>query len=323
MNDGQLLALIDKYLSGEATDAEKEQLDQWYQQNAEDDAVWYTGSIGEDRLVEERMLSHLQNHVNSSKPKIFKFHTRFIQKAAAVVIGVSLIAGYFVVKQVKHTAGQATLSASAPVKFSENKFVMLPDSSTVLLHNGSSINYAVKGKVRELKLVGEAYFDIRHLANQPFVIYTGKIKTTVLGTAFNIKAYPGQNVTVSVSRGKVSVADEGNHAVTTLLPNQQAVYNTTTEKVDQTNVEARETITWAKQDMQFDGMPYSQLAERLSRRYGVEVKFKNPEIEKCLITGRFTGTESLNQVLNTLSDIVGSTYSIDGKTVLLDGKGCN
>jgi transmembrane sensor len=323
MDNGQLLALIEKYLSGEATDTEKEQLDQWYQQNADRDAVWYTSTLGEDKLVEERMLSHLQNHIKSSKPRVFKLNKGFIQRAAAVVIGVSFIAGYFVVKQVKHTANQVTLLASAPVIFSENKFVMLPDSSTVLLHTGSSISYAMKGKVRELKLMGEAYFDIKHLADHPFVIYTGKVKTTVLGTAFNIKAYPGQNITVSVSRGKVSVADEKNHAVTTLLPNQQVVYNTTAQKVDQTNVEARETITWAKQDMQFDGMPYSQLAERLSRRYGVDVKFKNPEIEKCLITGRFTGTESLNKVLQTLSDIMGSTYSIDGKTVLLDGKGCN
>jgi transmembrane sensor len=323
MEDGQLIALIDKYLSGEATDAEKEQLDQWYQKNGDNDAVWYTDTIGEDRLVEKRMLSRLQNHVNSTKPQVFRFNTNFIQKAAAVFIGVSLIAGYFVVQKSRHTSSPITLSASAPVKFSENKFVMLPDSSTVLLHTGSSISYDLKGNVRELKLIGEAYFDIKHQANHPFVIYTGKVKTTVLGTAFNIKAYPGQNITVSVSRGKVSVADEENHAVTTLLPNQQVVYNTTAEKVDQTNVEAKETITWAKQDMQFDGMPYSQLAERLSRRYGVDVKFKNPEIEKCLITGRFTGTESLDKVLQTLSDIVGSTYSIDGKTVLLDGKGCN
>jgi transmembrane sensor len=323
MEEGQLLALIDKYLSGEATDAEKERLDQWYQQNAEKDAIWYTDSIGEEKLVEERILSHLQNHINATKSKVFKFNTRLIQKAAAVFIGVSLIAGYFVIQKSKHASASTRLSASAPVKFSENKFVMLPDSSTVLLHTGSSISYAMKGKVRELKLVGEAYFDIKHLANHPFVIYTGKIKTTVLGTAFNIKAYPGQNVTVSVSRGRVSVADEGNHAVTTLLPNQQVVYNTTAEKLDQSNIEARETITWAKQDMQFDGMPYNQLAERLSRRYGVEVKFKNQELEKCLITGRFTGTESLDQVLKILSDIVGSTYSIEGKTVLLDGKGCN
>ncbi|OKS84944.1 FecR family protein [Mucilaginibacter polytrichastri] len=323
MEDEKLLVLIDKYLAGEATDLEKKQLDQWYQQNSEQDAVWHTDFDSEEELVEKRMLYHLKNHVKATRPKVFKLNTRFIQKAAAVLIGVSLIAGYFVVEKSKKAVKQAMLTASAPTQFSENKFVLLPDSSTVLLHSGSTINYAMHGNVRELKLVGEAYFDIRHMANHPFVIHAGKVKTTVLGTAFNIKAYPGQNVTVSVTRGKVSVADENKHTIATLLPNQQVVYNTTAQKLDQSNIEAKQTITWAKADMQFDDMPYKQLAERLSRRYDVNVKFKNQNLEGCLITGRFTGTESLELVLKTLSDTMGSTYTIDGKTVVLDGIGCN
>lgn len=323
MKDEQLLRLIDKYLAGEATDLEKEELNQWYHQNSEKEAVWDIDFEGEDELIEKRMLYHLKRHVNTTRPKVISLGVRYMQSAAAVLVGISLIAGYFAFKKNKDTANQQQFLASAPSKFSENKFVLLPDSSTVLLHSGSSINYNTRGKVRELKLIGEAYFDIKHLANHPFVIYTGKVKTTVLGTAFNIKAYPGQNVVVSVTRGKVSVANESNNVITTLIANQQAVYNMYASKLDQSTVEAQQTITWAKQDMQFDGMPYSQLAERLGRRYGVTVNFKNPNLEKCLITGRFTGTESLDQVLKTLSDIVGSTYSIDDKTVLLDGTGCN
>jgi transmembrane sensor len=323
MKDEQLLALIDKYLAGEATDIEKQQLDQWYQQNSDQEAVWNIDFDSEDELLEKRMLYHLKSHVRVTRPKVFKLNARFIQSAAAVLIGVFLITGYFVLNKHKVAVNQPPLLASAPVKFSENKFVLLPDSSTVLIHSGSTISYAMKGKNRELKLIGEAYFDIKHLADHPFVIYTGKVKTTVLGTAFNIKAYPGQNVVVSVTRGKVSVANESRHAIATLVANQQAVYRIDADNLGQSTVEAKQTITWAKQDMQFDGMPYSLLAERLSRRYGVDVKFKNENLAKCLITGRFTGTESLDQVLKTLSDIVGSTYTIDGKTVLLDGTGCN
>lgn len=323
MKDEQLLALIDKYLSGKATALEKQQLDRWYQQNSDHEAVWNMEFDSEDDLLEKRMLYHLKSHVKATKPKVVKLNARFMQSAAAVLIGACLITGYFTFNKNKSAVNQQQLSASAPAKFSENKFVILPDSSTVLLHSGSTINYTTKGKIRELKLVGEAYFDIKHLANHPFVIYSGKVKTTVLGTAFNIKAYPGQNIVVSVTRGKVSVANEGKLAITTLIANQQAVYSINADNLNQSIVEAKQTINWAKQDMQFDGMPYKQLAERLSRRYGVNVKFKNEELEKCLITGRFTGTESLEQVLKLLSDIVGSTYVIDGKTVVLDGAGCN
>lgn len=75
--------------------------------------------------------------------------------------------------------------------------------------------------------------------------------------------------------------------------------------------------------MQFDDMPFKQLAERLSRRYDVSVNFKNKELEKCLITGRFNGTETLNQILLALTETMGASYTMDGKTVALDGAGCN
>jgi transmembrane sensor len=324
MKEEQLLALIEKYLDGTATEEEKQLLDHWYRKQNEQETVWHADSAQEEQVLEQRMLLHIYQHIKADDTPVKSLWQRNLSRyAAAIVVGISICAGYLLLTKKQDAKAGRPLAVAAPASGSENRFVMLPDSSTVVLHSGSSIHYAMNGRVREVQLKGEAFFDVKHKDSNPFVIYTGNLKTTVLGTAFNIKANPGEQVVVSVSRGKVSVSDSKQHLLATLLPNQQLVYNVDAKKALQGNVEALSTIKWAKSDMQFEDMPFKQLAERLSRRYDVSVNFKNKDLEKCLITGRFNGTETLNQVLKILTETMGASYAMDGKMVALDGAGCN
>lgn len=324
MKEEQLLALIEKYLDGTATEPEKQQLDRWYKEQSEQEAVWHADLPQEEQVLEQRMLLHIYQHIKTDNAPIKKLWQRnLFRYAAALFLGVSMCAGYFLLSKKQDGDIDRPVAVAAPALLSENRFVMLPDSSTIVLHPGSSIRYALNGRVREVYLKGEAFFDVKHRSANPFVIYTGKIKTTVLGTAFNIKANKGEQVVVSVSRGKVSVSDAKQHLLATLLPNQQLIYSVDAEKASQKKIETQNAINWVKSDMQFEDMPFKQLAERLSRRYNVSVNFKNKDLEKCLITGLFDGTETLVQVLRTLSGTAGASYTINGETVLLDGTGCN
>ncbi|HVV02934.1 MAG TPA: FecR family protein, partial [Puia sp.] len=91
---------------------------------------------------------------------------------------------------------------------SEYKYLLLPDSTQVWLNASSTLEFPehFRTNKREVTLSGEAYFDVRHSEKTPFIIHTGKVSTTVLGTSFNIKAYPDrQHIIVSVSTGKVKV----------------------------------------------------------------------------------------------------------------------
>ncbi len=324
MKEEQLLALIEKYLDGSATEQEKQQLDQWYRKQSEQEAIWHANSADEEQALEQRMLLHIYQHIKTDEAPVKKlWHRNVYRYAAAVFLGAFLCAGYFFFTKKQYARFEQPIAVVAPTVLSENRFVELPDSSTVVLHSGSSIRYAMNGNVREVHLKGEAFFDVKHMSANPFVIYTGNIKTTVLGTAFNIKANPGEQVVVSVSRGKVSVSDAKQRVLATLLPNQQLVYNADNKKVSQEKIEALSAVTWAKSDMQFEDMPFKQLAERLSRRYDVSVSFKNKDLEKCLITGLFDGTETLAQVFQSLSKTAGATYTIKDKAVIIDGSGCN
>lgn len=325
MEEQHLLALIDKFLNGTANSFEKKQLDDWYQKNNEEETVWLSDTPDEEELIQQKMLLKIKEHVVGTRTPIRSLYRRMLLKVAAVLAGLSLFTGYYFYKMQSVSPHTATLSASmqASEKLLENKYILLPDSSTVLLHSGSKISYSFNGKTRELTLEGEAYFDIKHIQSQPFIIHTGKVTTTVIGTAFNIKAYPNHKIIVSVTRGRVKVADGNKKLLAILVPDQQVVYNELTRVTNQNKVNALQIIEWANSDMQFSDMPFKQLADRLSRRYNVEVKFQHAELENCLITGRFNGTEPLDSALKIVAATMATTYTVNGNIVTIDGKGCN
>src|SRR5690606_14155114 len=190
------------------------------------------------------------------------------------------------------------------------RFILLPDSSNVVLQKGSSLIYpeTFKGDKREVTLTGEAYFDIYQQKDNPFVIHSGKVITTVLGTAFNIKAYPDQpSVTVTVTRGKVKIEEERSRKLLgILLPDQQIVYNN--DEVAETRaVKAAETVAWVKQGLDFISVPFEEIARQVSDRYQVKISFANPALKSCRIRATFEGTESLEKVLMILCTVRDAT----------------
>lgn len=205
----------------------------------------------------------------------------------------------------------------------------LPDGSTVILHANSHLEYPsnFSDSAREVTLTGEAYFDIVHETARPFIIHTGGVKTTVLGTAFNIKAYPGaMKVVVSVTQGKVKV-ENGARLLAVLTPDQQVIYTIPADKVEEQKVDAESVVTdWTHEDMIFEGSSFEAVADVLSRRYGVSVNFKNPKLRKCMIKAYFKGTEPLSKVLEVLCTISNTHYTRDDRDdrkVTLDGPGCD
>lgn len=208
---------------------------------------------------------------------------------------------------------------------SYSRYVTLPDGSSVILNAGSTLEFKkVFNDKREVRLNGEAYFDIKKDADRPFIIYTGNIKTTVLGTAFNIRAYPHMSkIIVSVTSGKVKV-EKGEKVLAVLDKDQQIVYNVPNEVATQEAVNAQQLVTkWTMKEMVFDEESFESVVELLSRRYGVTIGFKNPALKNCTIRASFVGTESLKNVLETLSTISNSTYIVEnGKYVIL-GEGCS
>ncbi|MBO9620210.1 MAG: FecR domain-containing protein [Niabella sp.] len=205
--------------------------------------------------------------------------------------------------------------------------VTLPDGTTVRLNSGTALKFPVNfynhGE-RRVELVGEAFFDVVH-DGAPFIIQSNKITTTVLGTAFNIKAYPAtKHVTVSVVRGKVKVENKQN-ARTILIPNQQVTYNTEAPTLPQTKlVDATAYVaSWLRPDMVFEDLAFQKVAALLGQRFGVTLQFKNKALAACTIKASFNGTDSLDKIMTALCLISNASYTRqEGNIVLIDGEGC-
>lgn len=323
MDQQGIKTLLRKILAGEASDAERHEIEEWYAEQNNQDVVWEAESPDEEQQLEEAMRTHIFKHIEhpSTPGRVFRLPLR-ARVAAAVSFFFLTASGYYLLTQ-KKTSIQETGAIESQASRFVNKYVLLPDGSHLLLHPGSKISYDFSGKTREVNLTGEAYFDVKHEREHPFVIHTGAVTTTVLGTAFDIKAYAGQKVVVTVTRGKVSVSNAAKSVTAVLTPNQQVEYDEQKQSVKKEAVNSEKEVTWMKADMKFDELAFSALADRLSQRYGMVFEFKNPALKNYPITGRFSGDESLDEVLKIISQTTSTTYSINGNKVIIDGKCCS
>ena len=198
----------------------------------------------------------------------------------------------------------------------------LPDGSKVLLHKGARVDYkaAFAGKTREVTLHGEAYFDIRH-DPRPFIVHTGSIRTTVLGTAFNINAHDERTIIITVTKGKVKV-ENGAGEFSILRRNEQITVDSLHTRLKKTQVDAGEVLAWKKPYLLFNDVTMKEAMQELAQRYHVSVVFANPAAENCPVTASFIGGESLEEMIKVLSKINNMEYTIGHGTVEITGEGC-
>ncbi|MES2457584.1 MAG: FecR domain-containing protein [Bacteroidota bacterium] len=240
--------------------------------------------------------------------------------AAAALIGIMTL-----FYQQKKTLRPNVATLPEKARQTAHRFITLPDGSTVILKGNSKLTYTgkLKGPKREVYLVGEGYFDVKHDASREFIIHTGKIQTTVLGTAFDIKALPAENkVQVTVTRGRVRVSN--NEVVYGIItPNEQIVCNTSTQEYAQLKVNAVEVVSWKDEDLYFDDVTVAEIVKTLEERFKVKIKFANTEIKSCRLSATFLKSQSLSQVLEVIKQFnqINYTYS-DSETILLTGEGC-
>jgi len=320
--------LLDRYLKGEASPQEIERVEawlndndapgtQWQQMDKESRDQWLSGLLGE-----------ISESISTNEPKIIVMQPRknlwrsIAAVAAILAISFTLYLAWPVLQNSLHPAELTALKVAADQK----KQVMLADGSKIWVNSGSELKYpqTFNGKTREVYLEGEAYFDIKHDVSKPFIIHTGKVITTVLGTAFNIKADNLQHtVVVTVTRGKVSVAN-GDEKLGVITPNQQISFNTVNKQHLQRNVDAKQAIAWQDTDIHFDDITFADAALQLQQRFKVKIDFANDKIKNCRFTGTAIEGEKLDKILKVICAFNNATYQTkaDG-TISIDGPGCN
>jgi ferric-dicitrate binding protein FerR (iron transport regulator) len=327
-NDKQTLDELRRQLDRSATYEEKRELASKISTMEDEDIDEMTSSLWEDhtphRTLSEEKSKRILTTILASEKKPTKHlrHRTTILRAIAIAASILLVAsaGIYLYRfensrpHLTVIAKAVNVSPAQPVRF--NRHLTLPDGSMVILKEGSRLVCPQRftGSARVVALEGEAYFDIRHQTSQPFIIHTGAVTTTVLGTAFNIKS-DRNGVRVSVARGKVRVEKDG-RTMAVLGVNETVTCHTTDNLKELALVKTDISSQWVKEGMDFDHTPMTEVAQTLSRRYGVNIAVSSPEIEKLIFVSTFTGTESLDEVLTVLCSLMPDmSYKIEGNNV--------
>lgn len=204
----------------------------------------------------------------------------------------------------------------------EQQAIELEDGSKISLNEGSQLIYPdkFKGGNRQVKLKGEAYFDVAHNPEQPFLIETDEVQVQVLGTKFNINNTNEDSVVVSVDTGKVRMIVGGNEEI--LTAGYRGVYYRSTEllvKIESANTGMHNY--WRTKTLAFKGATVSEAINAIQKIYDVKVNLSNPDIANCKINVDFED-EKIEHVLEIIGETLNLVWSNQGDAYLLAGYGC-
>lgn len=194
--------------------------------------------------------------------------------------------------------------------------VALSDGTEISLASNSELTFPVGGDKRNVKLKGEALFDVKHDESRPFTVDCGNgVKVTVLGTRFNISTQTNEPTVVTVENGKVGVtfADK----TTYLNGGEQSTFGNNQESIV-SQVDAKLYTSWASGIYEFNDVPMSVIAHQLSLWYGVKFEFANSRLQDRKFTGALLRNKKLGFTLGLLKEVSNLNFKMNGNTIIIE-----
>lgn len=252
-----------------------------------------------------------------------------------------ILAGYFLFRPADRGPAAPSIAVVKPEAVEwraddvPRKTVVLPDGSVVTLRSRSSITLSAdfNRDRRELTLSGEAFFDVTHHANRPFIVHTQAANIEVLGTVFNVRAYPGQEHTeTALFRGRVAVSVKDH-------PEQQVILSPSMKAIvsargmlplpagkgsplqvlplspDPVSHKAQE-IAWIRNRLRIEDEPLSAIAVKLQDWYGIGISFADEEVKSYRYTGTFE-SETVVKALEALQLSYPFSFQIDKEKIII------
>lgn len=195
--------------------------------------------------------------------------------------------------------------------------IVLPDGSKAFLNAASSLKYGLStnDKVRQVELVGEAYFEIKKSKEKPFIVKANGVDVRVLGTHFNVTAYSNDKAVVTtLLEGAVDVTKGNAHAL--LKPGQQASTMQTNASINVQEVDVDETVAWRKGQIIFHDESIMEVMKKAARWYDIEVEYEGDFSNKNL-GGRINKYDTIEELLDNMSITGGINYKINGKKITI------
>ncbi len=235
-----------------------------------------------------------------------------------------LFIGFYYGQRLVQTEGEAYVQVIKSVANDEKKMILLGDGTKVWVNGSSKLEYPqrfVKGEPREVTLHGEAYFEVERSEEWPFIVHTGEIETKVLGTKFNIRAYPELgDVLVTVRSGKVQV-NKQRKRVATLVGNQEVSVprsvEANTPKVVEKELKSKVAGNWIQGYLEYEDEPISTIIADLERARGMSIEWRKSSTAEKIITMSVPMDSSADYILEVLSTLTDSRIQKEGKSYII------
>jgi len=329
------IQLVDKYLTGTATDAERRLMEEYMTRLESQDAPF--PDVENERRLKEIIWKNVQTETGIETPIIVLpwYKRKIVQRIAVAALFIALagIGIRFLTNNTtnnKPTVAQRDNSrVTAPVV--QHRINTTGHEEVLELMDGSSITLADKSEVtyeepfqtkRDITLIGKAYFKVAKDEAKPFSVISGDIATTALGTEFTVTAYTHTNqIIVRLYEGKVVVkpVEATNKRMKKdvyLLPGQEFVYDKNSTKVKgfklNTNGTPAEIMTSEQKEnpsipqnnqgswYMFNNQTLAQVLDQLSEMFDVKIQYQQQDVRNIYFTGKYNRTDSLETILKDI-----------------------
>jgi len=193
------------------------------------------------------------------------------------------------------------------IPYGKNSIVRLSDGTLVHLNSGSRLIYpgVFECKSREVLLFGEAFFEVAAMKDKPFIVRTNEINVEVLGTSFNISAYPSESsIETVLVEGEVRITSAGGGLFRKeylLHPNEMASFNRETEETVVKQVDVTNYVSWHQGYLNFESVDLSRIVKRIERYFDINVRLENPMHGQLKISGKLKLKEEKDILLNVVA----------------------
>ena len=279
-----------------------------------------------------RFILHHQNSPQVSTKRSSPFF--FISIAASILISLGIALWFFMPEQSNnaHTHPQLGHKTKSYKNDTDRyRAIRLPDSSTIALAPGSNVTYNMENpQLRQVYLIGTAFFKVTKNAQAPFYVYSNELVTKVIGTTFKISPTTHRvGVKVEVSSGKVKVyrqnsqkSDSPDQGII-LTPNQSATYYKEDLTITRSVVEEPRVLVSTQQlkSYSYIDTPISEVFDGLEKIYGIKVIYDKDKFKNCKLNMALSD-ESLFQKLELIGKVVEARYNVIDGQVIIIGDGC-
>lgn len=298
--------LLNKYIAGDALPEEQEQVVRWMKEKEEHrDQLMQLHRIYDATIWNENTR---QRNMERNKPMM-----KYIWASMKIAAVVAMITFILHKEYQEYQRDHSTAMQQITVPEGQRACLTLADGTTVWLNSNSTLKYPATGfhsDERKVILEGEGYFEVAHDVAHPFIVQTGKYDIRVLGTTFNVCAYPNSNFfETSLIEGRVAIFQPGMTSEVLLNPNEKVEVKD--GKLLKSSFLSDGGFLWRKGIYTFNNEALETIFKKLEQYYEVKIINKNTAVASQRCTGKFRQKEGIGHVMKVLQKYVKFNYVQD------------